>query len=302
MFEAKTMFYLYVETPLHAGTGRGLGAFDLPIQRERTTGYPVIFASGVKGSIKAEARKLINDTHLNQDTFDTIFGRDNETASEFASAISFGDARILLFPVRSLSGTFAWISSLETIAGFVRMLAFTGQNKNWNIPKDQPGESEVWVNGNRLTAGSNVVLEEYSFTPIQKDFVKELGSWLADNALPGTPEYEFWRQQLPAKLCILPENAYRDFLLYSTEVATHIKIDPDTKTVADGALWVTESLPAEALMYLPVLASASRNKNLKFEAKQVIQKVLDMKLDRIQMGGDETTGQGIVSMRFGGVA
>jgi CRISPR-associated protein Cmr4 len=65
---------------------------------------------------------------------------------------------------------------------------------------------------------------------------------------------------------------------------------------------VTESLPAEALMYLPVLASASRNKNLKFEAKQVIQKVLDMKLDRIQMGGDETTGQGIVSMRFGGVA
>jgi CRISPR-associated protein Cmr4 len=37
-----TMLYLYVETPLHAGTGSGLSSVDLPIQRERTTQYPMI--------------------------------------------------------------------------------------------------------------------------------------------------------------------------------------------------------------------------------------------------------------------
>ena len=37
MFQAKKILFLYVETPLHAGTGRGLGAVDLPIQ---WTGQP----------------------------------------------------------------------------------------------------------------------------------------------------------------------------------------------------------------------------------------------------------------------
>ncbi len=34
--------YLYTETPLHAGVGSGLSSIDLPIQRERTTQYPMI--------------------------------------------------------------------------------------------------------------------------------------------------------------------------------------------------------------------------------------------------------------------
>ena len=42
MITATTMLYLYVETPLHAGMGAGLSSIDLPIQRERTTQYPMI--------------------------------------------------------------------------------------------------------------------------------------------------------------------------------------------------------------------------------------------------------------------
>ena len=56
MFEAMRMLFIYVETPLHAGTGRGLGAVDQPIQRERTTGYPIVQASSIKGRLRAEAR------------------------------------------------------------------------------------------------------------------------------------------------------------------------------------------------------------------------------------------------------
>ena len=55
MFEASAMLYLYVETPLHAGSGSSVGVVDLPIQRERVTGYPVVQASGLKGKLRSEA-------------------------------------------------------------------------------------------------------------------------------------------------------------------------------------------------------------------------------------------------------
>ena len=55
MITDTTMLYLYVETPLHAGVGSGLSSIDLPIQRERTTQYPMIQGSGIKGKLRATA-------------------------------------------------------------------------------------------------------------------------------------------------------------------------------------------------------------------------------------------------------
>jgi CRISPR-associated protein Cmr4 len=36
------MLGLLAETPIHPGSGQDNGAIDLPVQRERTTDYPVI--------------------------------------------------------------------------------------------------------------------------------------------------------------------------------------------------------------------------------------------------------------------
>ncbi len=55
MITETSMLYLYVETPLHAGVGSGLSSIDLPIQRERTTQYPMIQGSGIKGKLRAAA-------------------------------------------------------------------------------------------------------------------------------------------------------------------------------------------------------------------------------------------------------
>lgn len=60
MFEAKSILYIYTETSLHAGSGRGLAAVDLPIQRERVTGYPMVQASGIKGRLRAETDPQYN--------------------------------------------------------------------------------------------------------------------------------------------------------------------------------------------------------------------------------------------------
>jgi CRISPR type III-B/RAMP module RAMP protein Cmr4 len=77
MITDTTILYLYTETPLHAGTGSGLSNIDLPIQRERTTQYPMIQGSSIKGKLRAtaellwdeqEAKKKENNTPPNQQT------------------------------------------------------------------------------------------------------------------------------------------------------------------------------------------------------------------------------------------
>jgi CRISPR-associated protein Cmr4 len=303
MFEATSMLFIYVETPLHAGTGRGLGAVDLPIQRERTTGYPIVQASSLKGRLRAEAEaKSKTEQGITPEEVKAVFGPGTgDNASDHAGALSSGDARILLFPVRSLAGVFAWVTSMDALSRFQREAAMVGLSLNWDeLPT--PSKEEAFVNGNSLKAGDSVVLEEFSFTPRQEQAstVKAIGEWLADSALPKTAEYKYWRDALPQKLCILPEDAFRDFVLYGTEVQTHVQLDPDTKTVKQGALWTSESLPVDTLLYAPLMATTSRMRDVKFNGTEVLKRIDDLKLTRTQLGGDETTGQGMVALRIAG--
>jgi len=338
MFEAKSMLFIYVETPLHAGTGRGLGAVDLPIQRERTTQYPIVQASSLKGRMRGEAYaryepfqerfRELKAQYVNEISPDTkdkeqaikqaehrarrkaaqetgleaIFGPEaGEGASEHAGAISFGDARLLLFPVRSLAGVFAWTTSVDALARFRREALLAGLDLGeWKSLPSEPAKDKALVSGDTLKAGESVVLEEFSFVldKSQATVVKAIGTWLAEHALPKTG-YDYWKKALPEKLCILPEDAFRDFVLYGTEVQTHVRLDPEKKTVQTGALWTSESLPVDTLMYAPLMATQSRaNNGVKMNGKDILRKIVDLKLERTQLGGDETTGQGWVALRF----
>ncbi len=299
MFEATRILFVYVETPLHVGSGRGMGAVDLPIQRERATGYPMVQASSLKGRLRAEAKGelLPEANHL------AIFGPESGNASEYAGALSTGDARILLFPVRSLAGVFAWVTCVDVLARFGRTAAMARVKLDWPLISE-PAVNSTLVSGDVLNAGDSVVLEEFSFAPdkSQADELGKIAGWLANNALPQTPEYDYWRKALPDKLCILPENAFRDFVTYGTEVQTHVKLDPDTKTVQTGALWTAESLPVDTLMYAPLMATQSRAAKVTLSADGVMKSIADLNLGRTQLGGDETTGQGVVALKMVGGA
>lgn len=317
MIQAKSMLYVYVETSLHAGSGRGLGAIDLPIQREQTTGYPMVQASGVKGRLRAETDPNLENNpnppepKLSRDEWLTIFGPDAENASEFAGAFSVGDLRLLLFPVRSLSGVFAWTTSVDVLQRFQRDALAAGvefKKDEFPIPNERANDKVYIGDNSDLLVGNSVVLEEFSFDKddSQKTAVNAIAKWIVENVLPKEtefPEYKYWREQLPGKLCILPQNAFRDFVTYATEVQTHIKITPETKTVQRGALWTVESLPADTVMYAPLMATPRRREKVSdfTDAKPILEKVTSLKLKRMHLGGDETTGQGMVALRFGGV-
>lgn len=301
MFKARRLLFFFAETPLHVGAGRASANVDLPIQRERVTQYPIVQASSLKGALRAEFRQAHN---LKDDDaqVEAIFGKAGGTGENWAGAISVGDARILLFPVRSLAGVFAWVTSLHALESFRRAAELAGQPIGWAVPQGGPESSNAWVGSkSQVAAEGKVVLEEFSFTAQHKPEVDAIAQWLASHALPQGEAFRYWREGLPARLCILPEDAFRDFCLYATEVQTHIRIDPDKKTVATGALWTAESLPADSLLYAPLMAMDVRNGKDQMDAGEVLKEFDFLQNGHVQLGGDETTGQGWVALKvYGG--
>jgi CRISPR-associated protein Cmr4 len=86
----------------------------------------------------------------------------------------------------------------------------------------------------------------------------------------------------------------------ATLVEAHVRIDEKTGTASDGGLFYTENLPPESLLLAPLLASATRTgrRNDALDADEVLIKIktaLDGKL--LQVGGDATTGRGLVMVK-----
>jgi CRISPR-associated protein Cmr4 len=294
MFDRAAILFLYTETPLHAGSGTSLGIVDLPIQRERTTGYPMIQASGLKGCLRDIASGDPQKVEI-------VFGPDTQRASDHAGALSVGDARILLFPVRSLMGVFAWITSQNVLARFKREALMAGLSVDWNPIGPTDDGSAFVADGSILKANGKMVLEEFAFTAQTHNEVKAIADWLKQNALPAGSEYDYWQDTLEKRLVILPENAFRDFVQLSTEVIARVRIDDTKKTVERGALWTEEHLPSETLLYATLFASKPRVQNPPSDLQDAaavlnfVKNAVDGK--RLQLGGDATVGRGIVKAR-----
>ena len=56
------LLFLRALSPLHAGTGQGIGAIDLPIAREKATGIPYLPGSSLKGVLRDRASAWDRDT------------------------------------------------------------------------------------------------------------------------------------------------------------------------------------------------------------------------------------------------
>ena len=103
MTQVTALLGLLAETSIHAGAGQSVGAIDLPIMREAHSDWPCIHGSAVKGALRARAEdRALDNVHL-------IFGPDTNNASDHAGALTVGDARLVLLPVRSLTGHFQWV-------------------------------------------------------------------------------------------------------------------------------------------------------------------------------------------------
>jgi CRISPR-associated protein Cmr4 len=283
----KLSLFIYTETSLHAGMGSTVSVVDLPIQRERTTGYPLVQGSGVKGALRSQAK-------LEGDEKSVLFGEADNKGESFAGAISVGDARIVLFPVRSLMGVFAYVTCPMVLARVARDV------QGFPMLKDvAEGGTALVTKQTQVKASRQVVLEEFSFTAKESASADAIANWLAQNAFPEGEAYDYWRKKVLGSLVILPDDAFADFVQHSTEITTRVRLDKTKKTVETGALWTQESLPADTLLMSVVVAQASRNGKDSDTTEQITQKMQEAFAGgRVQIGGDETTGDGYVALRW----
>ena len=109
------MLGLLAETPIHPGAGRGMGVVDLPVAREAATDYPVLVGSSLKGALLDKMRTTSADDAA------VRFG-----TKEHAGDLLVSDARLLLLPVRSLTGSYRWTTCPHLIERYRRDLARAG--------------------------------------------------------------------------------------------------------------------------------------------------------------------------------
>ena len=115
--------------------------------------------------------------------------------------------------------------------------------------------------------------------------------------MPDAEAYAFFRNKLKTDLVLLSDTDFGYFAKNAMLVEPHVRINPETGTADDGGLFYTENLPPESLLIAPLLASKTRTGKADdhLEAEEVfakIQPVINGKL--LQIGGDATTGRGLV--------
>jgi CRISPR-associated protein Cmr4 len=307
MFREAEPFYILVETPLHAGSGSELGVVDLPIQRERHTGFPKIESSGLKGSIREVFEglreiefdgKKVNEDEL-KEAISLAFGP--EKGDEHAGSLGFTDARILLFPVKSAKGVFAWVTCPKVLDRFKKELELA---KIENIPQIPPEDTVPDTDCSLLISGK-IVLEEYTFEMREDNTCKQLAEWLSNNVLPEDENYKYLKDKMKKDIVVLGDDEFCDFVTMSTEVIARTKIDSEKGTVVPGGLWYEEYLPPETVLYSLALTSpvmvADDNKKEIFkadspekEAENVMNFFKSGIPKVIQIGGNQTIGKGIV--------
>lgn len=306
MFETARIMFIYCVSPVHMGAGQAIGVIDNPIQRERHTNHPNMAGSGLKGAIRHHLEGLWEDKLF----VARLFGPETD-ASDYAGAVSFGDAQLVAFPVRSLRQAFVYAVSPVTLARLKRLAALSGVAIDWSVPEIAP--DHALVANERVLNDNKLVLEAFEFAATESPEIQTIGKWLASNGLPQAGEkdaHKHFREKIEKDLVLLPDDAFSHFVENATVVEPHVRIDDDSGTAADGGLFYTENLLPESLLVALVFASVERlPKNGKREDRmsavdimalltngQEGKRALDGAL--IQIGGDATTGRGQVVLHF----
>lgn len=304
MYRGKFLLFLRTLTPTHVGLGRGYAGYvDQPIQRDEF-GFPTIWSSSLKGAIKAnitgEVRKCLGPDP------DEL-----ESASMKQSRVTFTDAKLLLIPVRVISGVYAYATSLHLLEQFSKYVEalqsgeeamgkkkdrksfleemFESIDKNL-LDKLRNGEVEAITSSKNLVRGNYLIANE---TPLNAQVVENLGGPLV-NLMP-----DELRDKIKDKLVVVTDanNVSLNLVNKSIIVQHRVRLRRDTKTVEHGP-WSEEYLPSETILASLVLCRDSsqvqqqEQGSLRCDADTIKNEL--KKIGVLFVGGMETIGKGLL--------
>ncbi len=297
--ELASIICFYAISPVHAGAGSSTSVVDLPIQRERHTGWPHIQASSVKGALRQHFRRFATNTKRkgkeDKELINYIFGSDydndgkdnllikNENEKvDSPGIISTLFAKMLAFPMRSNIAPFVHVTCPSVLDRLKRDLEFCGINLSNQISYTKvENYSAVCLKGgiNEKVVLEDVVVEISQQNPTGNTF--NVGD-IFNNV---------------EKLLLVSDEVFNYCVTNCTEIQTQIKIDSSTGTAKDGSLRYQELLPSDTLLYSVVYFSASAfDDNLQ---AQMVKNIVQANITNfVQIGGDETLGRGICKVKW----
>jgi CRISPR-associated protein Cmr4 len=267
--------FIHALSPLHAGTGQGVGVIDLPIAREKATNLPYLPGSTLKGSMRDEC----GDITLQEQ----IFGPEKpDSDSAYAGSAIFTDQRLLCLPVRSLLGTFAWVTSPFILERFKR----DAENINIkNLPNiTEPANEQtclVLSEGCKLKHGQKVILEDLDLNVQDGANADDWANWLAPKIFADVT----WQANFRQRFCIVSDNVMSFLAETATEVTAR-NVLSENKT--SNNLWYEESLPSETILSGLLVAV-----HVKATSDEVFKTIKKLTAKPIQLGGSMTVGRGL---------
>jgi len=310
---AYSFIFISLIDPLHNGSGEGLGMIDRPIVRERTTNFPIIQPTSLKGVLRDDFTRNLASSADKEKVYG-VFGPETSAPDKFSGAAAFGEGQILAFPIRSLKGCFVWATTRVILHRLQEKLSIAGITAP-NIEKFNLFMEELRTNTSPkpiIPAGSeakllvgytnpvslnsaNMMLEEFSYRVEASASLHEMAEELGALIFPDTP---YLQTAFAEKLVLLPDDAFSYYVSHATEVLPNIAIGDDG-TTTDGSLRYTEYLPRDSVMFSLVSHDTPRlcPQLTGFTTHADVKNFFDDNLpQRIQVGGDETTGKGLVSL------
>jgi CRISPR-associated protein Cmr4 len=285
--------YYEAITPLHVGSGQDVGIVDLPVIRERTTDYPFLPGSGIRGALRERCEAE------DRDATRRLFG--SEPEAELAAGCTVVlDAHLLLFPVRSAPGVFRWITSRFSLRRWRDLRGYL-LGAAGRVPVPEADLAEGCYLGGAGRGGGTLYLEEYPFqqgsggTWSWPDGVLSIGS---------------------GDVVLLSDGDFLHFARHATLVRQRNRLTT-AKTVLGGHLFSMESVPAETRFvgFLGATRERAEGEELtgregegrpatqRFSARQgvaelrrLLTKPSEGSVAHLTLGGDESVGLGMTRM------
>lgn len=265
-------------SPIHAGTGMGEDVIDLPIAREKGTGIPIVPGTSIKGVLRGLSSS----------------GRYYGTP-ELAGSLQWSDMYLVALPVRSMRGTFAYVTSPYLLQRFVddyNVCFLDTPMVAYNVPAPtENGEYTAVIHTGETVESSSVLAVNEPHVVAIADLVMNYTSQdlspiaAAFNKLNLFPSTQ---NQVVRRICLVHDTVMHYLMRTATEVRHRNALD-ENKIVRDGALWLEEMLPRESIM-AGMMRVVPRGNISNTRLADEIRAINTRKI--VTFGGDTSTGHG----------
>lgn len=286
----RRIYTLQALTGLHIGCGQGQGDVDLPVTRGKGVTRPIVPGTSLKGALReawqgGPAEKT------------WLFGPERDDPNHRRGALIFDDARLLLLPVASMAGGWAWVSTADTLRRFARDVDDTELQMalipGGNVKDLAPEQNHAWVGCHdsplKWQVGDKPLLMLHDF--LMRPNAAALGiGWHTLLARRLFPDDSSWQKEVADRLVVVSDTVMDALCDLALDVRSRVSLNDDR--VAQGqALWREELVPNDAVFWGMVAHSpvgADKGGHSTQHALSLIQP------QTLQLGGKATVGHGWV--------